>query len=67
MYLHCLDLLDTTVIHTHPHTDPIFTVSSEQDHAKQAFTAHTSMDRIVSSDTHFQYREQPITTVHLCT
>ena len=63
VYLHYLNLLDTTIIHTHPHTDPIFTVSSEQDHAKQAFTAHTSMDRIVSSDAHIQYREQPFITL----
>ena len=29
-------------------TDPNFVVSSDRDHAKEAFKAHTSMDRMVS-------------------
>ena len=28
--------------------DPIFQVSSERDHAKQSFQAHTNVERIVS-------------------
>ena len=36
-------------IYTHIHADPNFVVSSERDHHKAAFKAHTSVDRIVST------------------
>lgn len=48
VHIECVYVCINLTCYVYILTDPNFTVSSEQDHAKQAFKAHTNIDRIVS-------------------